>query len=130
MADIDHFKRVNDQHGHQAGDEVLRRVSEAFAAETRTTDEVCRYGGEEFCILLPGTSSQAAAEVAERIRKVIASPGFSRVPVTLSFGVASLESGARTFEELVKQADDALYVSKGSGRDRVSRWDQCEPTGS
>jgi diguanylate cyclase (GGDEF)-like protein/PAS domain S-box-containing protein len=130
MADIDHFKRVNDQHGHQAGDEVLRRVSEAFAAETRTTDEVCRYGGEEFCIVLPGASSQAAAEVAERIRKAIASPGFSRVPVTLSFGVASLESGARTFEELIKQADDALYLSKERGRDRVTRWDQCEPIGS
>ena len=127
MADIDHFKQVNDTHGHQAGDEVIRRVSEALMLELRTGDNVCRYGGEEFCLILQETDIETAAMVAERLRKRIDTPGYTRIPVTVSFGVSSLGLGANSLEELIDQADRALYVSKNSGRNRVSRWDECKP---
>jgi diguanylate cyclase (GGDEF)-like protein/PAS domain S-box-containing protein len=123
MADIDHFKRINDTHGHSAGDEVIRRIAEALTAEVRSGDSVCRYGGEEFCLVLPGAPMEAATAVAERLRRRIESPGFARVPVTASFGVSSSRFGATKPSELINQADDALYASKQSGRNRVTRWD-------
>jgi diguanylate cyclase (GGDEF)-like protein/PAS domain S-box-containing protein len=123
MADIDHFKRINDAHGHATGDEVIRRIAELLATAVRSTDAVCRYGGEEFCIVLSGVESAAAAKVAERLREKARSPGFARVPFTVSFGVASTASGASTLAELLEQADRALYASKEAGRDRVTRWD-------
>jgi diguanylate cyclase (GGDEF)-like protein/PAS domain S-box-containing protein len=126
MVDIDHFKRVNDNHGHAVGDEVIRRVSEALTGTVRSTDAVCRYGGEEFCIALPDAAPEAACMVAERIRKRIESPGFSRVPVTASLGVASIQFGATKPNALINQADQALYASKGGGRNRVTRWDEME----
>ena len=124
MADIDRFKRTNDGHGHAVGDEVIRRVAETLAAEVRSLDGVCRYGGEEFCVSLPGAKIEWAKTLAERLRKKIASPGFAPVPVTVSFGISSAEFGARRPSELIKQADEALYASKRAGRDRVTRWDQ------
>jgi diguanylate cyclase (GGDEF)-like protein/PAS domain S-box-containing protein len=124
MADIDHFKRINDTHGHSAGDEVIRRIAEAFTAEVRSGDSVCRYGGEEFCVVLPGAPIEAAAAAAERLRLKIQSPGFARVPVTVSFGVSSSRFGATKPTELINQADDALYASKEAGRNRVTRWDE------
>ena len=124
MVDIDHFKRVNDTHGHSAGDEVIRRIAEALTAEVRSGDSVCRYGGEEFCVVLPGAPIEAAAAVAERLRRRIESPGFARVPVTASFGVSSSRFGATKPTELISQADDALYASKEAGRNRVTRWDE------
>jgi diguanylate cyclase (GGDEF)-like protein/PAS domain S-box-containing protein len=124
MVDIDHFKRVNDTHGHSAGDEVIRRIAEALTAEVRSGDSVCRYGGEEFCVFLPGAPIEAAAAVAERLRRRIESPGFARVPVTASFGVSSSRFGATKPTELISQADDALYASKQAGRNRVTRWDE------
>jgi diguanylate cyclase (GGDEF)-like protein/PAS domain S-box-containing protein len=124
MTDIDHFKRVNDTHGHQTGDEVIRRVSEVLASAVRTTDAVCRYGGEEFCIVLPDAAVEAAVTVAERLRRKIEAPGFARVPVTASFGVTSSAFGASSLTELINQADEALYASKEGGRNRVTRWDQ------
>jgi diguanylate cyclase (GGDEF)-like protein/PAS domain S-box-containing protein len=124
MADIDHFKRINDTHGHATGDEVIRRVAEALAGEVRSSDAVCRYGGEEFCVMLPGASIETAVRVAERLRLRVQSPGFARVPVTASFGVSSTTFGATRLLDLVNQADEALYASKQSGRNRVTRWDR------
>jgi diguanylate cyclase (GGDEF)-like protein len=122
MTDVDHFKRVNDVHGHAAGDEVLRRVAELLAVEAYDSDAVCRYGGEEFCVALPGTGIEAALRIADRMRRMIDSPGFARVPVTASFGVASSRRGARSIAELIDQADQALYAAKHSGRNRVLRY--------
>ncbi len=131
MVDIDHFKKVNDNHGHQMGDEVIRRVSEALVTEVRSKDNVCRYGGEEFCLVLQDTDVIGAANAAERMRARIAAPGFTRVPVTASFGVSSIQFGARDLSELIEQADRSLYASKENGRNRITRWDQIEsqPTG-
>ncbi|MBW1686545.1 MAG: sensor domain-containing diguanylate cyclase [Deltaproteobacteria bacterium] len=123
MADIDHFKRINDAHGHATGDEVIRRLAELLATAVRSSDAACRYGGEEFCIVLTGVKSEAATQVAERLREKMRSPGFARVPFTVSFGVASTASGASTLAELLEQSDRALYASKEAGRDRVTRWE-------
>ena len=124
MVDIDHFKRVNDAYGHAAGDEVLRRVAELLASEVHDADAVGRYGGEEFCIALAGASIEDAWSVAERMRRQIDSPGFARVSVTASFGVASTAHGAMSAPELIDRADQALYAAKHAGRNRVSRIDQ------
>jgi diguanylate cyclase (GGDEF)-like protein/PAS domain S-box-containing protein len=126
MADIDHFKQVNDDHGHVVGDEVIRRVAEALGATLRSTDAVGRYGGEEFCIFLVGADAAAGEQVAERLRAKIDSPGFARIPISVSFGVSSLAFGAVNLGELIDQADEALYASKRAGRNRVTRWDERE----
>jgi diguanylate cyclase (GGDEF)-like protein len=130
MVDIDFFKRVNDEHGHGVGDEVIQRVAEAMKGAVRSSDAVCRYGGEEFCVALPVAEIEAGAMVGERIRAKVASPGFARVPVTVSVGVASVGFGATTLQELIGQADEALYASKHGGRNQVTRWDQLEPKAS
>jgi diguanylate cyclase (GGDEF)-like protein len=129
MADIDHFKSINDQHGHAVGDEVIRRVAEALVHETGSPDLVCRYGGEEFCCALPGAPLDVALATAERIRRAIAQPAFTRVPLTVSFGVATIRSGADQLNALVEQADQALYAAKTGGRNRVERW-QAPPDGA
>ena len=126
MVDIDLFKQVNDEHGHAMGDEVIQRVAEALTAAVRSSDAVCRYGGEEFCIALPVADIEAGAMVGERIRAKVGSPGFARVPVTVSVGVASVGFGAATLHDLISQADEALYASKKGGRNRVTRWDELE----
>ncbi len=119
MIDIDQFKRFNDDHGHVAGDEVLRQVADVLRSQVRHSDVVYRYGGEEFCILLAGTTTIEAGEVAERIRVAV-----SRValafdhPLTVSIGVA-LGTGASAAPTL-RRADDALLRSKNDGRDRVT----------
>ena len=123
MADIDHFKLVNDTHGHAAGDEVIRRVSELLSTAVRNSDAVCRYGGEEFCIVLPGASKETACDVAGRLCKNARSPGFARLPISVSFGTASIKSKAAGIAELLEQADRALYASKDAGRDRVTAWE-------
>ena len=122
MADIDHFKRINDTHGHPAGDDVIRRVGLLFADSVRSADAVCRYGGEEFCIALPSAPLDVARQVAERLREQIAAPGFAEVPLTMSFGVASSRSGAGSLSELIDQSDKALYASKEGGRNRTTCW--------
>jgi diguanylate cyclase (GGDEF)-like protein/PAS domain S-box-containing protein len=122
MADVDHFKSVNDSHGHAAGDEVIRRIAEGLVAEAPTPDLVCRYGGEEFCVGLPDLSLDEAAALADRVRRRVEAPGFTRVPVTLSFGVSAVGLGADDAAGLIDQADEALYVSKGAGRNRVTRF--------
>lgn len=123
MIDLDFFKRVNDVHGHQAGDEVLRRVGQQLTLGVRATDYVGRYGGEEFCVFLPDTNEQQAEHWAEQMRgRLAATPitvNGTTLNVTASFGVAQRLSDTSTPEVLVDMADQALVVAKRSGRDRV-----------
>ncbi|MDY0744395.1 DUF484 family protein [Paucibacter sp. R3-3] len=128
--DIDGFKRINDTHGHQSGDEVLRGVGQLIHGQLRAGDTIARYGGEEFVALLPQTSLQHAGEIAERIRAAIAaaplpSGGGQTLRVTISIGLAMLPHDlagkdlARLAEALVATADKALYQAKNGGRNRV-----------
>jgi diguanylate cyclase (GGDEF)-like protein len=121
MADIDLFKRLNDEFGHVLGDEVLRQVSSLFHQQLRKIDVVCRYGGEEFGILLTQTDAHHALNVAEKLRKLVASWQFPGVPrtVTISAGAAAFPDHGTTRDELVKAADAALYAAKQAGRNRV-----------
>ena len=118
MIDLDHFKRLNDTHGHQIGDEVLRRVGRRLSEQCRDFDTPARYGGEEFAVVLPRCSQEEAEEVAERMRTSLASGG--PVPITASAGVATFPSQAGSSDELIRAADHALYRAKGAGRDRTS----------
>ena len=122
MADIDHFKTINDTHGHSVGDGVLRAVAGTLAQAVRASDAVARYGGEEFLLVLPGASGEQARRIAERARASVAREpvraGEQPVPVTISFGVAEWIPGESS-EELIARADRALYQAKGSGRNRV-----------
>ena len=121
MLDLDHFKQVNDQHGHAAGDQVLAGVGAALRGVLRARDFAGRNGGEEFSVLLPDTEIDAALEIAERIRAAIAEitvPG-TDVPVTASLGVAGFPGHGSTLERLERLADAALYVAKRQGRNRV-----------
>ncbi len=123
MVDVDNFKLVNDRHGHVAGDEVLRRVASTLMSVARESDAVCRYGGEEFCVLLPETRIEQAATVAERLRQAIAELDFGPLAVTASLGVSTIEGGTADPRELLEQADRSLYYAKHRGRNRVIRWD-------
>jgi diguanylate cyclase (GGDEF)-like protein/PAS domain S-box-containing protein len=126
MLDIDHFKFVNDNHGHAAGDEVLKGVSKTLKAKKRDSDTVGRYGGEEFCVILPHTDINGAIETAERFRMAIESSDFSGIQVTSSFGVSSISFGAGDTSEVIDQADKALYTAKEKGRNRVISWEQLK----
>jgi diguanylate cyclase (GGDEF)-like protein/PAS domain S-box-containing protein len=134
MTDIDHFKGFNDTYGHGVGDSVLIQVARVLKAALRPTDVMCRYGGEEFCILLPGVDALRAAVVAERIRfrvEAQAGPGIRSIPgmrVTASFGLTSLEFGAPNLKALIEEADQALYAAKQAGRNKVVRYDEMPPT--
>ena len=119
LVDVDHFKAVNDGSGHQAGDEVLRRVGAAVASVARASDVAARFGGEEFVILLPDCDEARAIGVAERVRAAIASCG-GPVPVTASAGVAVGRWPFLSRDGLVRVADEALYSSKRAGRDRAT----------
>jgi diguanylate cyclase (GGDEF)-like protein len=119
MIDIDHFKRLNDEHGHQAGDEVLRNVAAALSCECRDFDTAARYGGEEFAVVLPGCGPDEARIIAERLRAAVAAAP-STVPITASAGVATYPAHAGDADTLVRAADDALYESKRAGRDRTT----------
>lgn len=126
MCDIDHFKSINDTYGHSTGDRVIQQMAKVLQAAVRENDHICRYGGEEFSVLLPGITMVEAAVVAERIRANIETQGAARLrltgdrKITASFGVTELANGAVTLSELIDQADRALYWSKESGRNRVS----------
>ncbi|HHB76266.1 MAG TPA: EAL domain-containing protein [Desulfobulbus sp.] len=122
MCDIDHFKLVNDRHGHAAGDKVIKMVAGLLRKNSRETDLVARYGGEEFCIVLPGIDIGQAADIADRIRRSINADSSSGVQVTMSFGVSSLQFKAPVPDELGNQADKALYIAKESGRNKVVCW--------
>jgi diguanylate cyclase (GGDEF)-like protein len=128
MCDLDKFKSVNDTHGHQAGDAVLRQLADILRHEAREIDRIGRYGGEEFIFLLPGTSAEAAVVFAERVRAAVDAhefdfPGGS-VRRSMSCGVAAWpHPDIDSSDALVKAADDALYVAKETGRNRVVRYD-------
>ncbi len=119
MTDIDHFKRINDEYGHQLGDEVLKKVSQILINSLRDTDVVCRYGGEEFCLILTETGEEGAHHTAERIRQSVSAEPIEGISVTISLGVASLETAAANPSVLLGHADKALYRAKNSGRNRV-----------
>jgi diguanylate cyclase (GGDEF)-like protein len=133
--DIDHFKIVNDRHGHQCGDEILKEASQLLAAgigeldllsRLRKSDIIARYGGEEFVIILPETAAGGAATVAERLRRKVAEHTFRRchepVRLTMSFGVAELSESHKELEKLIHNADQAMYAAKGSGRNVVKAY--------
>lgn len=119
MIDLDHFKRINDVHGHVAGDRVLVRIADMVRQSVRDTDVAARYGGEELCLLLPGRSLDDGVAVAERLRARIEAE-LADQGVTVSLGVASFPRDARDPVGLIQAADAALYVSKRTGRNRVS----------
>lgn len=124
LLDVDHFKRVNDELGHQAGDSVLKDLAKMLERSVRATDYVYRYGGEEFVILLPETALKVAVELAERLRGGIAGSEVAlgdgeRCKLTVSIGVASYPDGAASWEALLKAADHALYAAKDAGRNCV-----------
>jgi diguanylate cyclase (GGDEF)-like protein len=133
LADIDHFKAINDTYGHGVGDQVLAAVSTALIDNLRPYDSVYRYGGEEFLICLPDTGPEEARRVLERVRSQIAKEEFSAedgrtVALTVSFGVTLLNP-RRPIPELVERADKALYAAKEAGRNRVEVW-RAEKTSS
>jgi two-component system cell cycle response regulator len=133
LLDIDHFKQVNDTHGHEAGDEAIRRLAKSLQAGTRGIDLAARIGGEEFAVLLTETGFEGGAEVAERLRHAIKQEEIPAVGhITASFGVAEFPACAQTGRELLTAADAAMYEAKRQGRDRVARalCTQAEPNPS
>lgn len=126
MVDVDHFKLINDNHGHRVGDLVLQKVGEILRTDRRDCDLVCRYGGEEFCIFLPNAGMHDAAAVGETIRQAIQAADFDNVQITASIGVSSRNLGARDAQEMIDEADQCLYVAKRNGRNQVVRWDEVD----
>jgi diguanylate cyclase (GGDEF)-like protein len=123
--DLDHFKKLNDTHGHLTGDRVLKETAEVVRKTIREADIAARWGGEEFLIVLPSTPKEGAWRAAEKVREGLArhtfhdDQGDAIGKVTLSGGIASFPDDGRTQSELVRAADEALYSAKRSGRDRV-----------
>lgn len=134
MCDIDHFKSFNDRYGHAIGDEVIKAVAGIYNGTARAEDLVCRYGGEEFCILLPDIDENRAMQAAENLRKLVqdtAGDGIDyepRLTITSSFGVALTRSTRLSLEHLIDQADQALYQSKRNGRNRCTLFEAAAVT--
>jgi two-component system chemotaxis response regulator CheY len=126
MFDCDFFKRVNDIHGHQAGDSVLREMATILRGFSRSSDVICRYGGEEFCVLLPGCNEKTAWNWAERIRQQFENNpirhGTLDIPITASFGVAERKDDTTVLDQLIEHADQALLFAKESGRNSCVRF--------
>ncbi|RZA31583.1 MAG: sensor domain-containing diguanylate cyclase, partial [Lysobacteraceae bacterium] len=126
VLDADHFKAINDRHGHPGGDAVLQHLAAVLGETFRAVDVVARIGGEEFAVLLPSTDLPRAAVVAERLRASVASQAVrfdgARIQYTVSAGVASVDDGEGGIDLLLKRADQALYAAKRAGRNRVERW--------
>jgi len=127
--DIDHFKNINDTYGHDAGDIVLKSLGLLFRRYARDVDLIGRFGGEEFVAILPNTDKEGAYKFAEKLRSIIEKAKFmyknTRIPVTVSAGVASRDE-ATSYEELLKKADERLYIAKRSGRNRVCADEKCK----
>jgi diguanylate cyclase (GGDEF)-like protein len=133
LADVDHFKRINDEHGHEAGDKVLVRLAALMRDSLREVDVLARWGGEEFLALLPASGSGSAAEVADRLREAVSALhidlGGRTIQVTMSFGIAELQ-GADELPAAIAHADAALYASKRAGRNRISQAAARYPRGT
>ncbi len=130
MIDLDHFKQVNDEYGHRAGDAVLARVAEEVAASIRGIDVLCRYGGEEFALLLPETPEDGALVVAKRLLQRVAdmaievplgSEASISIKITISIGSAAFPAHAQSEAGLIAEADQALYAAKRAGRNQVQQ---------
>ena len=124
MIDLDYFKKVNDTYGHLIGDMVLKEVTTRISNSLRQIDLLGRYGGEEFCLLLPGCDEKTAQQVAERLREEISNTPIQtnrgEISISASFGVGEyLLSSSRTIETLIQHADDGLYQAKSNGRNQV-----------
>lgn len=135
MLDVDHFKLINDSHGHPAGDHVLQRLSATIMASLRTEDAFCRVGGEEFAVIMRDCTEPEAMQLAERLRRLVASTQFvyggKTLPVTISLGVSSIDPNRhpRTIE-LVEEADRCLYEAKRRGRNRACQPLDLTPSGA
>ena len=128
MIDVDHFKNVNDTLGHQAGDAILRGLSDLLVRQVRAVDRVCRYGGEEFTVIMPETDTAIAMQIAERLRYLVERQPFDiddgkTTGITVSIGVATYPQLVDSPDEIVKAADVALYAAKQAGRNLVSRYE-------
>jgi len=125
LFDIDFFKKINDTYGHNAGDAILRELGNLISTRTRTSDIACRYGGEEFALILPETSQVEAYELLNRLRQLVEEEIFNQtsqpIKATISVGVAQLETLDKTTAEFCERADKALYKAKDGGRNRVER---------
>ncbi|MGR9072052.1 MAG: diguanylate cyclase [Gammaproteobacteria bacterium] len=124
LIDLDHFKRINDTYGHLAGDKALKSFAGMLVKNARVIDTICRYGGEEFIVILPETSDRSATEIAERLRAAIDKESFAiekpvRLHLTVSIGIASFPLHAATFQTLIDAADRAMYEAKKAGRNKV-----------
>jgi two-component system cell cycle response regulator len=125
VLDVDHFKAINDRHGHDVGDQVLKGIAQRIQATLRSFDTAIRFGGEEFVLLMPNTVEAQAAAVAERLIQAVREESIrvdgrpEPIPVTVSIGVVARRAGQLSLLELVKLADAALYEAKRSGRDKV-----------
>ena len=132
MLDIDNFKRVNDQYGHQVGDDVIRHLADTMRDCLRHTDHLGRYGGEEFAIILPETSLEGAGVIAERLRASIAAASISshdmNLSYTISLGVATLHQHTASSQQWLRQADGALYAAKHAGRNQVICAESAAPS--
>lgn len=124
MVDLDHFKVINDTHGHAAGDEVLKKISKCLISSIRQNDFIARFGGEEFIIVMPGMPSDQAYERMEECRKEIGNTVTQyenkKISITISGGISSCRTYHETYDELIKMADDALYKSKNNGRNQIT----------
>lgn len=119
MADIDHFKKFNDSFGHQLGDEALKLIAHTFKSSARDKDIACRYGGEEFALIMPCTNPETARAIAERIRNAVEQVSLNEHSFSISIGVSSFPQDTHTKHELLRKADMALYRAKREGRNRV-----------
>jgi len=129
ISDIDYFKKINDMYGHQVGDKLLIEVASLIRKNARSSDIVCRYGGEEFLLVMPGSPVNTAARRAEEIRQICADFVLHHdgqdLKITMSFGVATYPTHGHEAEDVIIKADKALYQSKHSGRNRVTIWAEC-----
>ncbi len=130
MLDIDFFKKINDTHGHQCGDFIIRSLASQIASIIRKTDMCARYGGEEFCCILPETNLNQALDLAEKLREAVANQKYNyrdgSIKVTISLGVAELQENDPSPDLLLKKADDALYEAKRTGRNKIVAMSESE----
>jgi diguanylate cyclase (GGDEF)-like protein len=131
MMDIDYFKKVNDTYGHAAGDEVLKTIADLVRHSARGSDLFCRYGGEEFLMVLPGATMEIARRRAEQLRQRCAETVFEyrgqKIQLTVSIGVATYPTHGAEMDAVLNKADQALYTSKNTGRNQVTVWAEDQP---